>query len=239
MSLYRDPYTRASETVMFRLTMDEKRLLAHLALLEEMTLTDLFRELIHRKAGELGVFELPPTPPRRGPGRPRKKSEEAAPHRTAADKVTFDENREVGLGPRAIGLVEQTERAAPVTFGDLVERFQEHTSGREEGIRRDIRETMRLVMSGSNAGGAIIPGDLPVSDITDEALDVVRDRIRGADLRFPKKNLCLHYLRMMFQWGRKDPLLPLRLESTELLPPLTAREVADAWPVPVHDNREE
>ena len=238
MSMYRDPYTRASETVMFRLTLDEKRLLVHLAGLEEMTLTDLFRGMLHRRAGEMGVFEIPPPPPQRGPGRPRKKRDEATAQPGGVVRAIAQQRRYRETGPAVPPEVELSPGGDVVTFGDLVDGFEDHTSGREEGIRRDIGETMRLVMSRSGTGGPIISGDLPVCDITDETLNVVRERIRGADLRFPKKNLCLHYLRMMFQWGRKDPLFTLRLDSTEILPPLTAREVADAWPAPGQDTRE-
>ena len=85
MPLYRSPEERASETVTIRLTIRERRMLDHLAKLEESTLTDFIRGLIFKRADELGVDEPPPPIPKRRPGRPKMKKRVAHPAPSTGD----------------------------------------------------------------------------------------------------------------------------------------------------------
>jgi hypothetical protein len=236
MPLYRSPAQRASETVTFRLTIDEKARLDHLARLRGMTLTDLVRGLIARLASEMGVTEIPVLPPKRRPGRPRKKGAPvflsigepvASPPIFAAARPPTSDDPDVTSG-----------RTAP-TAGDLVDLFVEHMSKRARGIRDDLDDAISFVTRAHGGARPIISRALPLAEIDDEFLAKVRDSIRTTDLRFPKKNLYLHYLRMMFQWAVRRQDLEVGFGPNDLLPPLTAKEVADAWPSPVaraHDD---
>lgn len=71
MPIYKKPEDKAGETVTIRLTGDERRMLDHLAALDEMTLTDFLRNMIAKRAVELQVSELPPRKAKRRPGRPK------------------------------------------------------------------------------------------------------------------------------------------------------------------------
>ncbi len=73
MPIYKKPEDKAAETVTFRLTLDERRMLDHLSTVEQMTLTDLIRSLIAKRAEDLNITEVPPPKPRRRPGRPKSK----------------------------------------------------------------------------------------------------------------------------------------------------------------------
>jgi len=191
-------------------------MLDHLAALSAVGLTDLFRSLLSQRASEMGVAEAPPAATRRRPGRPPGRK-----HGAATPAIPAPEPARA-----------EADAAAPERFDQLAARFRSHSSGRAEGTRRDIDETIRFLTE-KGEEGAIIPASTPLSGIDMSTLARARDRIRRADVRFPRKNLYLTYLRMLFQWAARQPEIDLDLPPEDLLRPLTAREVADAWPAPV------
>ena len=79
MPIYKKPEDKAVETVTIRLTGDERRMLDHLAALDELTLTDFIRRLIARRAEERHILEPPARKERRRPGRPKMKRESVEP----------------------------------------------------------------------------------------------------------------------------------------------------------------
>jgi len=235
MPIYRSPQERASETVTFRLTIDEKACLEHLARLQGTTLTDLFRGLISRRAREMGVVQIPSPPSRRGPGRPPKRLVPVSPPADVPISRPPGPDRSAAPLPMEPILLSDpggVDEPAVPQIEDLIDLFTEHMSGRASGIRKDIAEAVAFVTSGSPDAPPILPADLPLSELDDELLAAIRESVKTADLRFPKKNLYLHYLRMMFRFAAGRPELAGRIASDEILPPLTAREVADAWPAP-------
>ncbi len=126
MSNYKHPEIKASETVTFRLTLWERRLLDHLADVEQKSLTGLVKYLLLEHAGRLGIDELPEPKPKRRPGRP--KMARPAPEPPPAPIVP--EAEDVPSPP-----VAEEDHSDEMFFGDLVERFRMHFAGRAAGTR--------------------------------------------------------------------------------------------------------
>ena len=218
MSLYRNPGERASEAVTFRLTVDEKRLLDHLALAAGTTLTDLFRSLLAQRAREVEVEELLPEPVRRRPGRPRKTpiaKKPAAPPTPLAPVVALAEDVDAPMS----------------TFGELIEGFRGHFSDRAEGTRTELEETIRFLWDNATLT-ALLRRNLPLSDLTSQKLASVRDAIKNMEMRFSKRNLHLTYLRMMLQWAVRQPDVTLNIDPNADMEAFSIKEISNAWPGP-------
>ncbi|MCU0664778.1 MAG: hypothetical protein MUC50_20950 [Myxococcota bacterium] len=232
---------RASCTVTFRLTVDERRLLEHLAQVLGVSQTDLVRELLRGKAVALGLESVPSKPrPRRG--RPRGVAKDAPAlgdalplAGTTALRLT-EESPRVEAAPMsaAVGLeipiiVEHDQRAEQrpePTVAALVQAFREHFSSRAEGTRRELDEALRFFTAKSGAMDPLLHPDMLLSRLEPSVLSQVRERVRAWDERVARKNLHLTYLRMMLQFGARDARFGLAPTLTESIQPLTAIEVA-------------
>ena len=218
MSLYRNPGERASEAVTFRLTVNEKRLLDHLAFRAETTLTDLFRDLLAQRAREIEVEELPPEPVRRRPGRPR--------------QTPIAKKKAAPATPLTPVSVPGEDVNAPMsTFGELVEGFRGSFSNRAEGTRKELEETIRYLRDNATLA-ALLPGNMPLVDLTSDKLASVRDAMKNMEMRFSRRNLYLTYLRMMFQWAIRQPDITLDIDPKTDLEAFSIKEISNAWPGP-------
>jgi hypothetical protein len=227
MAHYKPPAEKASETVTFRLTVDERALLDHLAAVEGVTLTDLFRDLLSARAAELGVDEAPPPAPRRRPGRPPK-------HRIPSP-----------VGPRTGAPVsspepgpERVRPRADLTFGDLIRRFDSHFADRGESTRAGLAGTIAWVTDDST-GEPLLDRWIPLREIGSGHLERIRDRLKELELRVAQKNLYLTYLRMLFVFAVKEPDMEVDVAPEQGLAPLTAREAGATWSVPPPAPEEE
>lgn len=207
MPRYVNPANRASETVTFRLTMDERRLLGRLADEEGVSLTELVRRLLRRRADELGLPNASSAP---GP------DSAAAPEAPLAP-------------PAAPRRAPSRRRGKAEAFRDLVERYRDHYGGRSEGTIRDLEETIEF-LTDESAGQPLIPLDLPLGELTSNRLVALRAALGATPLRFAKKNLHLTYLRMMLHFGVKQPDVSLYLNPALDLKPFTIGETDDGWP---------
>jgi hypothetical protein len=220
MAHFKRPEDKASESVTFRLTVDERSLLDHLAGIEGVTLTDLFRELIMARASEIGIHEAPPPQPRRRPGRPRKRAVARA---------------AIAPSPRRVESAQSTEREqarrAAVTFGELIRRFEVHFSDRGESTRAELAATIAMVTD-EGSGEPLLASWTPLIEIDSEQLELIRDHLKDLELRVAQKNLHLTYLRMMFAFAVKEPDMEVRVRPDQDLAPLTARETGATWSVP-------
>ena len=223
MSLYRNPGERASEAVTFRLTVNEKRLLDHLAFCAGTTLTDLFRDLLAQRAREIEVNELPAETVRRRPGRPR--------------KTPIAKKKAVPATPLTpVSVLDEDVNAPMSTFGELVEGFREHFSDRAEGTRKELDETIRYLRDNA-ALTALLRRNMPLSDLTSDKLASVRDAMKNMEMRFSKRNLRLTYLRMMFQWAIRQPDVTLDIDPKTDLEAFSIKEISNAWPGPSKEGR--
>lgn len=227
MAHYKPPGEKASETVTFRLTVDERALLDHLALVEGATLTDLFRDLLVRRATELGIDESPPPSPRRRPGRPRKRRG-PAPTVALTDAPVSPFGREPA----------KTRPHVDLTFGDLIRRFDSHFADRGESTRAELAGTVAWVTDGSS-GEPLLDRWTPLGEIDSNRLDLIRDRLKELELRVAQKNLYLTYLRMLFAFAVKEPDIDVDVTPEQDLAPLTARETGATWSVPPPPPEEE
>ncbi len=218
MAHYKHPEDRASETVTFRLTLDERRLLDHLAKREKRSRTDLVRHLLVARAEQLGIDKLPVEPKIRRPGRPKKRRLEigasATEPATSIVQSTVDP-----VAPRVEG----------PSFGDLVERFRSHFADRAEGTRKELEETIRFLSAGEE-DTPLLPLDLHLSDLTSQKLRDVRGAMTRMNLRVAKMNLHLTYLRMMLHYAVKQPDIGLNVNPGLDLKPFTVSEVPNSWP---------
>ncbi|MCP4604327.1 MAG: hypothetical protein GY847_28035 [Proteobacteria bacterium] len=218
MAHYRNPEHKASETVTFRLTVKERRLLDHIAEVEQKSLTDLIRSLLIRQAKQMGVEidEVPVKPRRKRPGRPKTKRE-----RVSIPAPYLPEDRRTP---------DQAEiHRIEMTFGDLVEQFREHFSGRAEGTRKELEETLLFFSDRSGDGVPLLPLDMPLSELTSLKLKEVRDAMITLDIRVAKKNLHLTYLRMMLHWAVKQTSIELNMNPALDLKPFTISELPQSW----------
>ena len=226
---YKESATRAKETSTFRFTSYEKRLLAYLAELQGMTQTALIRALLAERAEQMGVNALPEPPKRRKPGRPKKNvSTEAVPDETQTPtSVATPAYR----SPAPERLYIQSH-VATETFGELIVKFQDYFRMRSEKMQRELENTIRFV-TGITGEMVLLPPEWLLGDIDAPLLADVRERIKDAEMRFPQKNLHLTYLRMMFNFAVKEGMLSEDTKPMETLRSFTAKEVADAFPLPI------
>ena len=229
MPIYKKPEEKAVETVTVRLTVDERRMLDHLAALDQVTLTDFFRGLIAKRAEERGIGEPPPRMPRRRPGRPKIKRPVYVPPTVLAPETVESIQQYSQTQPPVQSTSQPPEpkeertAAAFLCFGDLTNRFRDSFAHRAEGTKRELEETISFLCR--DAGGpAILPPTIPVADITPERLAEVRTAIRDSSVRLAKKNLYLTYLRMMLHFAVKEPDIDLRINPTRELPPFSIVE---------------
>ncbi len=205
------------------MTVNEKRLLDHLAFRAETTLTDLFRDLLAQRAREIEVEELPPEPVRRRPGRPRKTPIETKTAVPATPLTPVSEPEEDVNAPMA-------------TFGELVEGFRGHFSDRAEGTRKELDEAIRYLRD-NTALTALLRRNMPLSDLTSDRLASVRDAMKNMEMRFSKRNLHLTYLRMMLQWAMRQPDVTLNIDPKTDLEAFSIKEISNAWPGPLGTER--
>jgi hypothetical protein len=220
---YKDSGERARETATFRFTSYEKQLLAHLADVQGMTQTALIRALLAERADQLGIVSLPEPPPRRKPGRPRKVVplvEETEPDEITPEDLDISERLYV------------ESNISTGTVGDLIVRFQTFFLIRGEKMQHELEETIRFI-TGITANEIFLSPGQPLSDIDAAFLTQLRERVKDADIRFPQKNLHLTYLRMMFNFAVKEALVEADIQPMETLRSFTAKEVADAFPLPI------
>lgn len=219
---YKDSQFRAKETVTFRLTSYEKQLLGFLASEHQMTQTALIRSMLAERAERLGISTLPPPIQKRRPGRPKLNPVEI--EEVDIDKIEEDIDTD--------GRILVSQHVFPQTFGALIVAFQRHFEVRGEKMQLELEETVRFV-TGMLSKRVFISKDLSLSEIDNAFLNGVRDQIKDANLRFPQKNLHLTYLRMMFNFAVKEGKLGQEIQPMEVFRSFTAKEVADAFPLPV------
>ncbi|MBN2715640.1 MAG: hypothetical protein JXX14_07270 [Deltaproteobacteria bacterium] len=255
---YKESASRARETSTFRFTAYEKQLLAHLADLQGMTQTALIRSLLEDRASQLGIDALPAPQKKRRPGRPKMEphrdtdksalvepvEDEADTERPVAELVSADRpaaDRTVAQRPiakteeSARGVTARAVRESEVfadTFGALIVQFQQSFRVRSEKMQHELENTIRFV-TGVTGEMVLLPPEWLLADIDAPLLTDVRERIRDAEMRFPQKNLHLTYLRMMFNFAVKEGMVPEAVRPMETLRSFTAKEVADAFPLPI------
>jgi len=220
MSNYKAPEKKASETVTFRMTLGERKLLEHLAELENRSLTDMVRHLIASHAERNGIRELPPPKPRRKPGRPSRA--EAARLPTPAQEALPD-------APQAPETAAAPPPVREKTFGHLVAHFRKHYAGRADGTRKELEATLAF-LTGEDGGEPLLPPDLPLEALTSEKLAEVREAMALTDLRLAKKNLHLTYLRMMMHFAVKEEAIAVTVNPAVDLKPFVLSEMPDSWP---------
>ncbi len=115
-------------------------------------------------------------------------------------------------------------------FRDLVSLFREHFSGRAEGTKKELEETI-LFLCDDGGGEPILSCGTPLGELTSTKLKDVRTAVMKSDIRLAKKNLHLTYLRMMLHFGVKQKVLGLDVNPTVCLSPLTMAEVPESWPI--------
>ncbi len=244
MANFKSPDARASETVTFRLTLDERRLLDHLAGLAQVTLTDLLRDMLRAEANRMGVASVPDKVPRRRRGRPKKEKpalqeprieeleygvKALGPARFVEPEPGRDEEIPLPLY-RSLSRGESSGRKE-ATFGDIVARFREHFSKRAEGTRRELEETIRFLTSPQGEGTeALLPLETTYEELTFERLKSMREEMKALPIRVAKKNLHLTYLRMMLHWAVKEPDIGLELNPAVQLKSFTLKELEGQWP---------
>jgi hypothetical protein len=118
------------------------------------------------------------------------------------------------------------------TIGDLIVRFQTFFRMRGEKMQMELENTVQFI-TGVSSDEVYLSPEQPLSDIDASFLAGLRDRVKDADIRFPQKNLHLTYLRMMFNYATKEGLVDNDLHPMETLRSFTAKEVADAFPLPI------
>ncbi len=216
MTHYKNPEHKASETVTFRLTIEERRLLDYLSEIEQKSLTDLIRHLLFQEAVSKGITEVPPPPPKKKRGRPKMKPpKESIPQAPVFEAEDFEDNPKPNHGE--------------MTFFDLVEKFRNHFSGRAEGTKKELKETIQFLVE-SSKGEPLLSFDMPLAELTSEKLREVRDTMRTMDIRMAKKNLHLTYLRMMLHWAVKQTNIALSINPALDLKSFSISEIPKSWP---------
>lgn len=231
MTYYRHPDERASETVTFRLTLKERRLLDAVAAREQKTLTDLIRHLLTVRADELGVSELDGAERGPSPGRARKRTSVA---KSETGTLTASSGEEMSSPAQESATdtpppTANEESAAGSRIRDLVERFREHFKGRAEGTRRELDETIEFLTT-NQEGEVLLPMETPLGELSSTRLKEIRDDMMKVDLRVAKKNLHLTYLRMMLHFAVKHRDIDLDINPALDLRPFTLSEIPEAWP---------
>ncbi|MFO8072081.1 MAG: hypothetical protein R6V85_09425 [Polyangia bacterium] len=189
-------------------------MLDQLAERDGVGITALFRAMLRERAAGLGIEEPPPDGPRRRrPGRPPNKRTGKA--------------RPAAVQPRLSG-PSVTGGSSSGTVGEMIARFRESFGDRGEGTRRDLERTVE-VLTEPREGGPLLPDELPLASLDQDAVSKLRDRIGRMDLRLARKNLYLTYLRMMLHFAVKEPDLPLESSPALDLERFTIQELG-GWP---------
>jgi hypothetical protein len=192
MPIYKEAADKATETATFRLTRREKQLLDFLASAEHLTITDLLRRMIAERAERQGTLpDFDAAPFRRRPGRPRKIAVQT-PAVRHFEPVSSSVPAPMPTTPLPAGPATPSfsEPHPPMTFGMLTDSFRTHFASRAEGTRAEFEETLVFVKEHFSVDG-LLKSDTPLQAIDGERLGRIRDRIRTADIRFPRKNLYL------------------------------------------------
>ena len=222
MANYKHPSERASETVTFRLTVDERHLLNHLAEIEEKSLTELIRQLLVEQGKRMGIEEVPlPHKVRKRVERPKAQAPVQRPTPTPHPQPAS-----IPPGPRPVSSV---SNSGAMTVGDLVDQFREHFSKRAEGTRKELEETVSFLCHEGD-GEPLLPPTMALRELTSEKLAQVREKVMKLDLRVAKKNLHLTYLRMLLHWAVKQAEIDLIVNPALDLRPFTLSEIPQAWP---------
>ncbi|MDD5307855.1 MAG: hypothetical protein PHU25_11095 [Deltaproteobacteria bacterium] len=220
MANAKPPHLRASETVTFRLTLDDRRLIEHVAQLEGKTLTDLVRGLVSARAGALGVREVPERAARRRPGRPKTvkapvAANEGTGQTSRTSQTDWTEDRP--------SMIPAMPDRRVTTFGDLSALFTERFSDRAEGTQRELADTIALLASDAH-GAPLIASGTPLRELTSARLHMVRESVDSMDLRLTRKNLIMSHLRMMMHFAVKQPEVALDVNPALDLGPFAKGE---------------
>ncbi|MBN2803882.1 MAG: hypothetical protein JXR91_12380 [Deltaproteobacteria bacterium] len=235
MTYYKDASTRASETVTIRLTLDEKRILDHLSHIQNITKTDLIRNLLSDNAKSLGITHIPDPPIKKGRGRPKSKKAEAL---NIAPTIEIIQNNALTTEAENTSHTTSIETSDDAyTFIDLANDFLDHSKDRGEKVLKEINETVSYLTK-PNGYAIFIRPKTSLKEITDHFLLALRDSLKDAPLRFPLKNLYLTYLKMILNFGINKELFENDINPSEILNSFTAKEVADALPRPISPPRQ-
>jgi hypothetical protein len=249
---------KAVETVTFRLTQKEKRLLEYVASVENKTNTDLIKDLVLEKAEELNIKELPPLPIKKRPGRPKKiraDKTDAASH-TELIETDYRENeknfksvKEEAAKKSEIAIVSESvispQQTNPENSTDTV--ISTVKTAEKGPLSLDYLATAFKNHFASRSEGTkrelkdaldyliynnnlneFVTASMQLNELNEQHLAALRTSLKDAVLKFSKKNLYLTYLRMMLQWGMKKGYLK-EMDLNSCLKGFSAREVADAW----------
>ena len=230
MTNHKEYSKRATETATFRFTQDEKKLLAYLAKNEGLTQTGLIRKLVNMYALSNGITDIPEPETQKRPGRPKKIKPQQSPplSQTETDKI-YVPSSSFNIPEPAQNTPDRNTRE---TFKDLIISFLEHTGDRSEKVQSEINNTIDFVTKRQN-GTALLPDNTALDDINNGTLDTIREQIKDAPIRFPLKNLHLTYLKMLFNYAVKNRKLSPDITPAGNLRSFTAKEIADAFPLPV------
>jgi len=231
MANYKKPEDRASETVTFRLTLNERQLLSELATAEEKSLTDLIRFLLQKHAEQIGldreaIAEKPI--PAAKPSRPARAARPSTQPSQIPPVISPIEPYRYRMNPFRPRSVPEPPPVA-VTFGDLVVQFRESFSTRAEGTQKELDETI-VFLCNPLMGEPLITFDLPLAELTSAKLVNIRNTMKTMDIRVAQKNRHLTYLRMMLHWAVKQENIDLTLNPAMDLKPFTISEIPGSWP---------
>ena len=222
MANYRHPSIKASETVTFRLTVEEKHRLNQLAKLEHKSKTDLIRQLLADEADRKGLASLKVPTVTKSP---------AVPKSPKVSTIPTGPTRPTGPTSPTTPTLEESLRSGGElsTFGDLVERFRDSFRDRAEGTRKELDDTLRFLAGVESDYPALLPLDLSIEELTSLKLQEVRRTILLMNIRVAKKNLHLTYLRMMLHYAVKQSK-GLSINPAMELASFTISELPKAWP---------
>lgn len=209
------PALRASETVTIRLTRQQRALLVRAAAALGMTITDFLKDHICRTANQLGLETDPGEASFSTPA-----AADRAPGRSSASWSAPPPPDSTAPGPPGEG---------PAAFGELARRYRATFAERGEGTRRELDEAVRFLTEPRGGGGALLPPETPLRDLSAELLGRLRDGLRDSPLRLSRKNLILTYLRMMLHSAFKRREIAVDFAPGAELRPIAASEVADPW----------
>jgi len=95
------------------------------------------------------------------------------------------------------------------TFKDIVDKYRIFYSDRAEGSQANLERAVVHLFKGP------IPGDTPLSALSRASVQAARDSIQAAPLAVPTKNLLLTYVKMVFRWAAKNPIIPIDTDLSE------------------------
>jgi integrase len=95
------------------------------------------------------------------------------------------------------------------TFKDIVDKYRIFYSDRAEGSQANLERAVVHLFKGP------IPGDTPLSALSKASVQAARESIQAAPLAVPTKNLLLTYVKMVFRWAAKNPIIPIDTDLSE------------------------